>query len=166
MLLGKTPNNPSTDTELLVTQLFSQKRYADAYELLTNQQTNKNSDFYNIALCLHWSGNYQEALHRLELIQVERKLSNETKFSNDTAYSKIRMMQNQTEDYLQWITESYITQFPASFNDAIVRLKTSCWLQLGNFAKVITTATPLARKGFKDIDDALQLANANNDNKI
>ena len=110
--------------------------------------------------------NYQEALHRLELIQVERKLSNETKFSNDTAYSKISMMQNQTDDYLQWITESYITQFPASFNDAIVRLKTNCWLQLGNFAKVITTATPLARKGFKDIDDALQLANANNDNKI
>lgn len=98
MLLGKTLNNPSPDTELLIIQLLSQKRYADAYELLTNQQANKNSALYNLALCLHWSGNYQEAIHRLELIQVERKLSNETRFSNDTAYSKIRMMQNQTEE--------------------------------------------------------------------
>jgi hypothetical protein len=142
MLLGKTPNNPSTDTELLVTQLFSQKRYADAYELLTNQQTNQNSTFYNIALCFHWSGNYQEALHRLERIQVELKFSNETKFTSESAYSKIRMMQNQTDDYLQGITESYITHFPASFQEAIVRLKTNCWLQLENFTKVITTATP------------------------
>jgi tetratricopeptide (TPR) repeat protein len=168
MLLGKTPNNnnSSEDTELLVVQLIMQKRYAEAYELLVSQQPTGATVLYNIALCLHWSGNYQEALDRLEHIHLDRNPMNENRLGADTSYKKIRAQQNQTADYLKAISDGYLKQFPASVHDAFIRLKTDCWLRLGNFQKVIAIASPIAHKGIKDINDALHLAKTSNDHTI
>jgi len=78
----------------------------------------------------------------------------------------IKSKQNQTNDYLQGISELYINYFPALVHDAIVRLKTDCLLVLGNYAKVVAIATPIAHKGYKNITDALKLANSANDKRI
>jgi len=167
MLLGTTHNNnTSQDSEVLVLQLIMQNSYAEAYELLINQQPAGTTVLYNIALCLHWSSNYQEALDRLEQIQLDRYPLNEHKLGVDTSFKKIRDQQNQTADYLNAISELYLKHFPVLVHDAIIRLKTDCWLRLGNFQKVIAIASPIAHKGFKDINDALNLAKVSNDHTI
>jgi len=167
MLLGSTANNEtSPDTELLVIQLILQQRYAEAYELLNNQHSTQTWVLYNTALCLHWSGNYQEALSQLDSVRLVPQVSTTNQLNANRHYKAIRSKQNQTDDYLQGISEAYLKSFPALFHDAIIRLKTDCWLQLGNYAKVLAVATPIAHKGYKNITDALKLADTANDQRI
>jgi tetratricopeptide (TPR) repeat protein len=167
MLLGTTANKDTfPGTESLVIQLILQKRYAQAYELLIAQQSTQTAALYNMALCLHWSGNYQEALSRLERIQLAPLVGNSNKLDSNSEYTKINSKQNQTDDYLHAISEIYIKSFPVAAGDAVIRLKTDCWLQLGNYAKVIAVATPVAYKGYHDIENALKLASTANDQRI
>lgn len=167
MLLGTTANHDTfSGAESLTIQLLLQQRYAEAYELLSNQQPSPTAALYNMALCLHWSGNYQEALNRLERIQLAPNVSKGNQLNTDSNYQEIKSKQNQTDDHLHGISEVYIKNFPALVHDAIVRLKTDCWLQLGNYEKVITIATPIAHKGYKNITDALKLADAAHGKRI
>lgn len=167
MLLGTTANNDNyPGTEPLIILLILQQRYAEAYELLLNQPQNQTATLYNMALCLHWNGNYQEALTRLESIQPIQHVNSGKPLNTNIGYKEIRSKQNQTDDYLQGINEVYIKSFPVLVQDAIIRLKTDCWLQLGNYAKVIAVATPIAQKGYKNITDALKIANTANDKRI
>lgn len=168
MLLGNTTHHDTSSgsAESLIIQLLLQQRYAEAYELLINQQPAQTTVLYNLALCLHWSGNYQEALSRLESIQLAPQLSNGNQLHADSAYKVIKSKQTQSDDYLQGISDAYVKSFPALVSDAIIRLKTDCWLQLGNYAKVIAIATPIAHKGYKNITDALEVANTANDKRI
>ncbi|MFD1258341.1 hypothetical protein ACFQ3S_16165 [Mucilaginibacter terrae] len=167
MLLGSTANhnNNFTGAEPLVIQLILQKRYAEAYQLLINQPASTTA-LYNLALCLHWSGNYQEAVSKLEIIQLAPQASNKNQLNSNSDYKEIKTKQNQTHDYLHGISEGYLKSFPVLVYDSIVRLKTDCWLQLGNYAKVIAIATPIAHKGYKNITDALQIAEASDDKRI
>jgi hypothetical protein len=160
MLLRSTANNNTTlpVTESLIIQLILQQRYSEVYELLINQQNTATSSKYNLALCLHWGGNYMEALGKLDSIQLVSGVSNGNQFNGDANYKLIISKQIQTNDYLQGMSEAYVKNFPASIQDAIIRLKTDCWLQLGNYVKVIAIATPIAHKGYKNITDALKLA--------
>ena len=167
MILGSTPAKEAhPETDLLVTQMLSQQRYAEAYQLLINQQSNQTSVLFNTALCLHWSGNYQAALSRLDSIRLAAQLNNTNKLNADNDYKCIKSKQNQTDDYLHGVSETYVKSFPDLLHDAIVRLKTDCWLRLGNYTKVIAIATPIAHKGYKDITDALKLAQTANDKRI
>jgi hypothetical protein len=76
MLLGTTANNDNfPGTESLIILLILQQRYAEAYELLLNQPQIPTARLHNMALCLHWNGNYQEALTWLESIQLIHNLS-------------------------------------------------------------------------------------------
>ncbi|WP_158827414.1 tetratricopeptide repeat protein [Mucilaginibacter lacusdianchii] len=167
MLLGTSAHhNTSPDTESLIIQLLLQQRYAEAYELLIQQQPASTSALYNMALCLHWSGNYQEALSRLDKIQLAHHVTGGNKLNTTSDYKQIKDKQIQTNDYLQGISESYVKSFPALVHDAIVRLKTDCWLQLGNYAKVVAIATPIAHKNYKNITEALNLAATAHDQRI
>jgi tetratricopeptide (TPR) repeat protein len=167
MLLGTANNNDKLPPdELLIIQLMLQQRYAQVYELLTKQEPRQPSALYNIALCLHWGGNYQDALSRLESIQLAINIENNSKLNGNSNYNTISARQSLTADYLHGMSEPYIKNFPELANDAIIRLKADCWLKLGNFAKVIAIATPIANKGYQDITDALQLANTANDKRI
>ncbi|WP_374166172.1 hypothetical protein [Arcticibacter sp. MXS-1] len=159
MLLGSTVNHKATSgSEPFILQLLLQQRYAEAYELLINQRSVSTAALYNTALCLHWSGNYEQALSHLERIQFTPPVSRASPLNPDKEFNQIRNKQNQTDDYLQGMSEAYVESFPALVHDAIVRLKTNCWLQLSNYAKVIAIATPIAHKGYKDITEALKLA--------
>ena len=167
MLLGTTNNKDSFPVEeSFIIQLMLQKCYAQVYELLMHQQSTQASSLYNMALCLHWSGNYEEALIRLGNIRLTTPMANHDKLTTDIYLKAITDKQNQTDDYLYGMTETYIKNFPELASDAIVRLKTDCWLQLGNYNKVIAIATPIAHKGYQNITDALQLANTENDKRI
>lgn len=165
MLLGTTAphNTAAPETEALIIQLLLQQRYAEAYELLDRQQPAQRAALYNMALCLHWSGNHREALSRLEKIQLARPVGNSAQLEADSDYKQIKSKQNETDDHLQGMSEAYINCFPALAQEAIVRLKTDCWLQLGNYAKVIAVATPIAHKGYRNITEALQLAGTAHD---
>jgi hypothetical protein len=167
MLLGSTANsNNASVTEPFVIQLMLQQRYAEVYELLSGQQSPQTSVLYNKALCLHWSGNYQAALSQLDSIKVTSQLNTDNKLNANNDYQGIRTKQIQMDDHLQGITEAYVKAFPVLVNDAITRLKTDCWLQLRNYPKVIALATLIAYKGYKDITDALKLADTANDKRI
>lgn len=167
MLLGNKPNHDTIPaSESLVIQLMLQQRYAQAYELLLAQQTHQPSAVYNMALCLHWSGNFQEALTRLESIQPVQQMSSINKVNANSDLKEIINKQNLTDDYLHAISDAYVKSFPSAASDAIVRLKTDCWLQLGNYAQVIAVAAPIAHKGYRNITEALQIANTKKDNGI
>jgi tetratricopeptide (TPR) repeat protein len=166
MLLGTANNNDKLPPdESLVIQLMLQQRYAQVYELLTKQEPRQPSALYNMALCLHWGGNYQAALSRLESIQLAINIGNNSKL-NGNSDNAISARQSLTADYLHGMSDAYIKNFPQLASDAIIRLKADCWLKLGNFAKVIAIATPIANKGYQDITDALQLANTANDKRV
>jgi len=167
MLLGTTNKKDSFPVEeSFIMQLLLQKRYAQVYELLMHQQSTQASSLYNMALCLHWSGNYEEALIRLENIRLATQMANHNKLTADSYLKTITIQQNQTDDYLLGMTEAYIKNFPELTSDAVVRLKTDCWLQLSNYEKVIAIATPIAHKGYRNITDALLIANTSNDKRI
>lgn len=163
MLLGTTAQqNTSQDTEPLIIQLLIQQRYAEAYLLLTGQhRTSQNSAIYNTALCLHWSGNYEEALKRLDSIQLSPQAQSASPPTDDL-YQQISLKQKRTDDHLQAITEGYVKSFPGLFVDAVVRLKVDCWSQLGDHGKLIALATPIAHKKYQNITDALTKAQAAN----
>lgn len=167
MLLGSNVTKDSgIDTTSLISQLIWQQRYAEAYQLLINQPAAQTDVLYNLALCLHWSGNDQEALSRLQSIQLTSQLDTAERRTASNEYLQIRSKQNQTADYLAGLSDAYIKTFPDLTRDSIVRLKTDCWLQLGNYDKVIAIATPIAHKGYKNITDALQIAQTSNGQRI
>lgn len=169
MLLRSTGNYPSTPAdEPMMMQLILQQRYAELYQLLIGQQPIKNSSLYNLALCLHWSGNYKGAIGKLETIHITQSPHTFSQNMPDAnrEYVEIRNKQNQTNDHLLGISDGYLTHFPDLVQDAIIRLKTDCWLQLGDYAKVIATATPIAHKGYKNINDAIRIAQSFNDKQI
>ena len=164
MLLGNpTVNNTLPDVEPLINSLLLQQRYAEAYELLADKQPAQSSTLYNLALCLYWIGSYQAALNKLDLIHLAPNLGNGTRLNSDTVYQEIKNKQNLSDDHLHGIMEIYIQRFPASFQDAIIRLKIDCWSKIGDHAKVIATAAAVAHKGYKNISDALRLAQTAND---
>jgi hypothetical protein len=167
MLLGTTNKKYLLPVdESFIIQLILQQRYAQVYELLMHQQSMQPSSLYNVALCLHWSGNYEEALIRLENIRLATQMANHNKLTVDSYLKPITIRQNQNHDYLYGMTEAYIKNFPELASDAVVRLKTDCWLQLSNYEKVIAVATPIAHKGYRNITDALLIANTPNDKRI
>ncbi|MFC4209733.1 hypothetical protein ACFOWA_00985 [Pedobacter lithocola] len=159
MISTSTSNNEtSPDTELLITQLMMQQRYKEVYELLSSQKSPQTAALYNMAICLHWSGNYQGALNRLDSIRLAPQINNLSQSTTNSDYHGIMHKQNQTNDYLNGMSEAYIKYFPVLAHDAIVRLKTDCWLKLRDYPKVIAIATPIAHKAYRDIIDALKLA--------
>lgn len=167
MLLGTTSNKDIIPgVESLIIQLISQQRYAEAYELLLNQEPANTVTSYNVALCLHWAGNFSEALNVLNSIRIVQPLNSNTRSPSNPHHQEIRNKQNQTDDYLQAISDAYAKRFPVLVQDAIIRLKTECWLQLGDYAKVIATATPIANKGYQNITEALKSAHTANDRRI
>lgn len=164
MLLGNpTVHNTFPDSEPLINSLLLQQRYAEAYELLEEKRPALSSTLYNLGLCLYWTGSFQAAINKLDLIHLTPNLSDGNRLNSDTVYQEIKNKQNLTDDHLHGVTEFYIQRFPASFQDAVIRLKIDCWSQLGDHAKVIATAAAIAHKGYKNISDALTLAQTAND---
>ena len=164
MLLGSTANHGSPqDHEQIIIQLMLQDRYSEAYHLLSSEREMPTSSLYNLARCLHWSGNYQGALSKLESIRLSSQLTDGNDLNTDSDHSAMKQKQRQFHDHLHGISEAYVKLFPSLVHDAVIRLKTDCWLALENYPKVIAVATPIAHKGYKNITDALNLAKTAND---
>lgn len=167
MLLGSAATKElASDSELLIIQFLLQHRYAEAYNLAIRQGQKNDSMRYNIALCLHWSGNYEEAIKQLDAISQAPSLNTIQENQLGSDFKGIVEKQKQTSDYLHGMSESYIAHFPELFREAIIRLKTDCWIQLQDFAKVIATARPIQHRGYKNIIDALKTANSADDKRI
>ncbi|CAM3823563.1 tetratricopeptide repeat protein [Mucilaginibacter galii] len=164
MLLGSTDTRQTyAQEEALIIDLIGQMRYAEAYLLLKKELPHEPSTQYNLALCHYWAGNYQEALICLDKAKTALpRNAGDPMLQNDQFYSVMSQKQNQQEEYLKPISKKFTNLFGVSTNDAIIRLKTDCWLQLGNFSKVIEIATPIASKNYKNIADALQVATNRN----
>ncbi|RFZ95626.1 hypothetical protein D0C36_08945 [Mucilaginibacter conchicola] len=168
MLLGSNAGtNPVTkdrptksETELIAT-LISQSRYAEAYLLLKNEATDNTATQYNLALCLYWAGSYREALMSLDKAQLFMPVntgSGKTNPATDSFYKAIREKQNGLDDHRNPVTQKNIELTTQMVADGIVRLKTDCWLQLGEYARVIDIATPIAYKNYLNIFEALTIA--------
>lgn len=160
MLLGSTHTRQHYESEeVLIALLITQNRYAEAYLLLQKELPNEPSTQYNMALCYYHACNYQQALVNLDkalfALPVNKGLSNN---HTDQFYNNMRQQQNQQDDYLHAITRKYIASFDVLTRDAIVRLKTDCWLHLGEYTKVIELATPIEHKNYKNIAEALIIA--------
>lgn len=156
----------SPDTESLIIQLVAQQRYSEAFALLNTKKSHAMAAHYNSAICLYWSGNFQAALSALANIQLPTLSGSITNFNTNSAYQQIRTKQNQNNDHLLGISDAYIKHFPTQFQDSMIRLQTDCWLGLGNYPKVITTAQPIAHKGYQNITHALKLAATAHDERI
>lgn len=160
MLLGSTnPHQQHHTEEAFIAQLISQQRYAEAYTLLLREQQDRVVTWYNLALCHHWSEGYQQAINCLDRAASLLPAGKGTQpHPADSFQFIIRTKQNELDDHLQPITAKYADAFNPLVNDAIIRLKTDCWLSLGNYARVVETATRIAHKNYKNIADALQTA--------
>jgi tetratricopeptide (TPR) repeat protein len=161
MLLASTNSHKQYgNEETLILQLLIQQRYAEAYLLLNNEPPNDPATQYNLALCYYWAKQYQEAIICLDKVQTALPYqSSNVKLPNAQFYTVIVEQQNQRSDHLQGVSKRYISIFAVLMRDAIIRFKTDCWLQLGEYSKVIETAAPIAHKNYRNITEALQIAN-------
>jgi len=160
MLLGSTHTRQQYESEeALIVLLLIQNRYAEAYALLQKESPNEPSTQYNIALCHYRASNYQQALINLDKAQsVLPVIKGPSNNHSDQFYKDMREQQTQLNDHLQALTQKYISNFDVLTRDAIVRLKTDCWLNLGEYAKVVELATPIAHKNYKNVAEALEIA--------
>jgi tetratricopeptide (TPR) repeat protein len=160
MLLGSAdPRQQYPNEETFIIQLFAQNRFAEAYVLLKKESPNDPAAQFNLALCYFRSRHYAEALACLDKAQSLLTVANQNNnLQADQFHTTLSKLQNQQNDHLQGITKKYITLFADEAKDAIIRLKTDCWLQLGNFSKVIEVAKPLAHKNYLNIANALSMA--------
>jgi len=167
MLLGSNASaNPVTKDQSikseieLIAQLISQSRYAEAYQLLKAEVPDRTTTQYDLALCFCWIGSYREALMCLDKAQLFMPVMTvgKTNPSTDSFYKAIREKQNGLDDHRNPITQKNIELTTQMVADGIVRLKTDCWLQLGEYARVIDIATPIAHKDYLNITKALTIA--------
>lgn len=164
MLLGATQENKrnSESDDETIAFLFGQSCYSDAYRLLKNEPSNNVVTQYNLALCFYWIGNYQEALTSLDKAMVYLPAhQSKTNFGIDNFYEAMLEKQNQSDDHHLAITQKIVSLMLDKVADGITRLKTDCWLNLENYAKVIEVATPLAFKNYRNITYALAIAKRN-----
>lgn len=160
MLLGSADTRHQyPDEGNFIIQLLAQSRFAEAYVLLKKESPNEPTTQFNLALCYFKTRNYTEALACLDKAQSVLPTGNyNNNLQADQFYTALRKLQNQQADHLQGITKKYITFFNEQARDAIIRLQTDCWLQLGNFNKVIEIASPIAHKNYLNIANALSMA--------
>lgn len=161
MLLGSERNSSSTPTHLnenLVVLLLNQGRYAEAYTILNQDAASGITVFFNLALCHFWAEDYDEALHCLDRIEPLAKWREGDNIVQDAAYHKIEIKQRGTNDHLEGLSNDYLKLFGVKVRDHLIRLKTDCWIALGNYSKVIETATPIEHKGYLNIVYALKTA--------
>lgn len=165
MLLGATDNKAhqrNSSNEDFICNLMSNNRYAEAYELLKAEPAEQTSTQFNLALCHFWVENYREALICLDRAQMLLPAgAAKPNLNTDGFYKAIRNKQNQLNDHQQPISQKHITLLATTVTDAIVRLKTDCWLQLKEYAWVIDIATPIAYKNYQNITEALNIAQQN-----
>lgn len=162
MLLGANNNLSKTrgnSEEELICRLIDTRCFADAYLLLQAEPPDLPATQFNLALCYYSAEYYKEALASAEkarvLLPVFQSKPNQ---ANDVWYKTMRDNQNQLNNYKQALTARHIELLPVRVADAIVRLKTDCWLQLKDYARVIETATPIAYKNYLNITEALNVA--------
>ncbi len=161
MLLGTSNNNTHqqrSEAEFIAI-LIGQNRYAEAYVLLKAESVELVTTQYNLALCHYFAGNYREALLCLDKAQM--LLQPDTPKTNlhiDGFYKAIRERQNQVDDHHRPIIQRHVALTAHDVADGIIRLKTDCWLQLGDYARVIDTAARLAYKNYANITAALSTA--------
>ncbi|MCD8739154.1 hypothetical protein LT679_00955 [Mucilaginibacter roseus] len=146
----------------LICQLINAACFADAYLLLQAEPPDWPATQYNLALCYYSAAHYHEALACVEKARMllpvfQSKLNRD----NDSFYKTMRGKQNQLDDYKQALNAKRIELLPVQVADAIVRLKTDCWLQLKDYARVIEAATPMAYKNYLNITEALNVARNN-----
>jgi tetratricopeptide (TPR) repeat protein len=157
LLSSSNTHQQHASEEAFIIQLIGQQRYAEAYILLKKEPPSEPSVQYNLALCHYWAQNYQEALLSLDKIMINLPAGYKDA-PHDPFYAIIRERQNQEDEHLQAISKKHVTFFGLLVKDAIVRLKVDCWLQLGNFPKVIEIAMPIATRNYKNIVSAIQTA--------
>ncbi|WDF53937.1 hypothetical protein [Mucilaginibacter sp. KACC 22063] len=165
MLLGSNQafkNTPIKSETELIAQLIGQSRFSEAYLLLKSEASDKTETQYNLALCYYWIANYREALICLDKAHLFMPVNHsKTNPVNDSFYKALREKQNDLDDHLLPITHKHVELTYPMVADGIVRLKTDCWLKLGEYQKVIDIATPIAYKGFKNINEAISIAKQN-----
>ncbi|MDT3405587.1 hypothetical protein [Mucilaginibacter terrae] len=160
MLLGANNTHQQHNSEeAFIVQLINHERYTEAYGLLLKEQPGNPATYFNTALCLYWVQNYSAALQFLDKADMALQgMANLSAQPPDAVYQSIINKQNQTNDHFIPVDKKYVLLFGNRFRDAIVRLKTDCWLQLNEWGRVIETATPLRHKNYGNITYALQTA--------
>ncbi|OOQ59418.1 hypothetical protein [Mucilaginibacter pedocola] len=148
--------------EELIAQLITQQRFADAYLLLQKEAADSTVTQYNLSLCYYSAGKYREAILSLDKAQQLFPVNaGQTKPFADSFYTAMLAQQNQLDRHYQPISQKYINLMAPVVADAIIRLKTDCWLQMGHYNKVVELATPLAYKNYRNISEALAIAKQN-----
>lgn len=162
MLLGsnqaaQSPNG--TSLHGFIARLINQSLYADAYVLLIKEAREQTVTQYNLALCFYHTGSYTEALLCLDKAQAYLPVNPNKNYPvTDAFHTAMLEDQHQLNDHLFALTAKHVQLLPQKIADSIIRLKTDCWMQLGNYAKVIEIATPVAYKQYGNITEALAVA--------
>ncbi|HEK20125.1 MULTISPECIES: hypothetical protein [unclassified Mucilaginibacter] len=162
MLLGSNQaaqNRSNTAENDLIARLIGQELYAEAYALLIQERADQTVTQYNLALCFYAAGCYNEALVCLDKAQLYMPLNQANRNTvTDGFYRALLDKQKQLNDHLFAVTSKHLQLLPQQVTDGIIRLKTDCWMQLGNYAKILETATPIAYKQYGNITEALAVA--------
>lgn len=166
MLLGNTGNlrkqADSKENIQLIILLISQKRYAEAYELLDSSAENI-TNLYNKALCCYATEQPDIAVSLLDkcLSRLSQPLR-ENRLPEDIIIQNIRTFQFLTNDHLKAITEEYVRNFQEQTFDNLLRMKVDCYFKLNKWSEVIATASKLIRKNkYDNVIRALTVAQQN-----
>lgn len=160
MLLGKDmappAGQPSQNNADLSAALISEGRYSEAFRLLDRPGVSTVPELFNLALCHIYAADHSAALTRLDAaLSGLRQPGIPAPPPETPARQKISAVQNLTETYMRPVTIEYIKLFPDVLQDSVLRLMVDCHAALGNWNKVVELGTPLARKGYGNVQKAL-----------
>lgn len=157
MLLGSNPQSQTAESqETLIVQLLGQQRYAEAYLLLKQEPVDGPAKQFNLALCYYQLQNYTETIICLDKAMAAMPpVKIKPNHQHESVYQALYQQQSQTDNYKQPVSQLYIRLFSEVMHDAIIRLKTDCWLALQQYAKVIDTSAPVVHKNYHNITRAV-----------
>jgi len=169
MLLGNTNNKPDTITYAdrfdaayranieRSRWMISIYMYEEAWTLLDSMQPESIPQLYNKAICLYDARDNETILRLLDRAwTLLQQLDGGLQSPRSPQIDAIREIQKDALTYLQPVTLEYTQMFPHILKESILRLMVDSWSELGNNAKVLQIATPLASKGYRNIHQAIE----------
>ena len=155
-------NYPSGDlnplSELEVARMLDNGFYIEVYSWLVRKNSHTISELYNVALCLFAIEEYRECLVLLDKLIPKLNSLTPDKISFDRRLSKLFEKQKRLDIHKKAVTYNYVTRFATQFYDSVIRLKIDCLVKEKNWSDVVSNASKLIYKNYRNVEDALEKA--------
>lgn len=159
MLYQKLNLNPISDSgpdmDIEIVRLIAGKQYAEAYQMLNNQTNPTTSNLYNLSICMYIGEAYEACILQLDKAYEKLKPYMNYAIQGDEISQAIQSKQRGFNTFLNPVTDYYVSRFPCTLKNNILRLKIECLRKLEMWDEIVKTSHQLTHKNYKNVEEAL-----------